>query len=284
MLYELRRNQLMIQADTAGAELHSIRLNGLEYLWQCGDAWKRYAPILFPFICSPKDGNYIADGREYHMKANHGFARDLEFQLLEHTDDAVSFVLESSPETLAQYPYQFRFVVQYRILDNGVEVLHTVRNTDSKPMYFYIGGHPAFNCPLEPETGENFTDYYIEYNCEESTKNNNQELVLDHEKILDLRRELFDYDSIVMPDTNSDEITLRSRKSEHAVTVKFPESRCMTVWSPTGDDNAKFVCLEPWTSVPTYFDDDTPELEQKAHAIRLDQGGVYNYCYKIFVK
>lgn len=53
MLYEIKNDKLSISADTFGAELHSIKLDGKEYLWQCGDAWKRYAPILFPFICSP---------------------------------------------------------------------------------------------------------------------------------------------------------------------------------------------------------------------------------------
>lgn len=282
MLYELKNKNFSIAADTFGAELHSIKLNGLEYLWQCGDAWKRYAPILFPFICSPEKNRYYADGKEYHMKANHGFARDLEFEMLEATENSVSFILQSSPETLAQYPYQFRFIVKYTILEQGVEVRHTVENTDSKPMYFYIGGHPAFNCPLE--AGENFTDYYIEYNCTESAENNHHDRILDHEKILNLNRNLFDYDSIVLPDPNSTEIALKSRKSDHAVTVQFPESRCITVWSPTGDDNAAFVCLEPWTSVPTYFDDDKPDLEQKAHAIRLEPGCRYDYQYKIFVK
>lgn len=69
MLYEIKNDKLSITADTFGAELHSIKLNGKEYLWQCGDAWKRYAPILFPFICSPKDRTYKAGGQEYHMAA-----------------------------------------------------------------------------------------------------------------------------------------------------------------------------------------------------------------------
>ncbi|MFR5051309.1 MAG: hypothetical protein ACLTCP_08240 [Ruminococcus bicirculans (ex Wegman et al. 2014)] len=47
MLYEIKNDKLSISADTFGAELHSIKLDGKEYLWQCGDAWKRYAPILF---------------------------------------------------------------------------------------------------------------------------------------------------------------------------------------------------------------------------------------------
>ena len=80
MLYTIKNQQLEVSADTFGAELHSLKLGGKEYLWQCGDAWKRYAPILFPFICSPKDGKYKAGGRDYKMNANHGFSRDMEFE------------------------------------------------------------------------------------------------------------------------------------------------------------------------------------------------------------
>lgn len=43
MLYEIKNDKLSVSADTFGAELHSIKLDGKEYLWQCGDAWKRYA-------------------------------------------------------------------------------------------------------------------------------------------------------------------------------------------------------------------------------------------------
>ena len=82
MIYEIKNENISISADTFGAELHSLKFNGIEYLWQCGDAWKRYAPILFPFICSPKDKKYLVDGKEYMMKANHGFARDMEFSFV----------------------------------------------------------------------------------------------------------------------------------------------------------------------------------------------------------
>lgn len=38
MLYEIKNDKLSVSADTFGAELHSIKLDGKEYLWQCGDA------------------------------------------------------------------------------------------------------------------------------------------------------------------------------------------------------------------------------------------------------
>lgn len=281
MLYELTKGGLKISADTHGAELHSVNLDGLEYLWQCGDAWKRYAPILFPFICSPENNTYRAGGTEYRMNANHGFARDKDFSLFEKNDSSMSFILESDTETLAQYPYKFRFIVSYEILADGVKVNHIVQNIDDKPMYFYIGGHPAFNCPLIE--GEKFTDYYVEYESNETIKNNNGDIVVDNGKILNISRELFDYDSLVL-ESVSRAVSLKSRKNAHSVTVEFPESECITVWSPTADDRAQFVCLEPWTSVPVYFDDSEPDIEKKAHAIRLMPEQEYTYSYTIRVK
>ena len=96
MLYTIEKGNISFSADTFGAELHSIKLGGREYLWQCGDAWKRYAPVLFPFVCSPKDRAYRADGKDYRMKANHGFARDMEFSLVKAEANIVEFVLRDS--------------------------------------------------------------------------------------------------------------------------------------------------------------------------------------------
>ena len=285
MLYTLKKNNLILAIDSFGAELHSIQFNKLEYLWQCGDAWKRYAPILFPFICSPEKRTYKANGIEYHMKENHGFARDLEFNLLEQTENSLTFQLDSNPETLAQYPYQFQFQVKYTILDNGVKIEHTVINTDTKPIYFYIGGHPAFNCPLESH--ENFTDYIVEYETEETVIrmiNHQPVVLLKNEKILPVTRELFDYDAIILANPKSKKISLKSKNSSHAVTVEFPESQCIAVWSPMHDDRAKFVCLEPWTSVPTSYDDSELDIENKKHAIKLNANQEYQYSYTIKVK
>ena len=135
MLYEIKNDKLSISADTFGAELHSIKLDGKEYLWQCGDAWKRYAPILFPFICSPKGRTYKAGGKEYHLAANHGFARDSEFSFVGSTKNSVSFVLKDNDVTLAQYPYHFELEVTYSIKGSKVTVTNTVKNTDEKVKY-----------------------------------------------------------------------------------------------------------------------------------------------------
>lgn len=282
MLCEIRKGNISFAADTFGAELHSLKLGEREYLWQCGSSWRRYAPVLFPFICSPKDRTYRANGKRYTMKANHGFARDKEFTVLEKNDSCVSYILRPDEETLAQYPYKFEFVVRYSVLGDGVKVENIVHNADTIPIYFYIGGHPAFNCPLDDES--EFTDYYIEYGEKEHIVRNIEGkpvTLVEDGNIINVTRDLFDYDAVIIPDPLSDKVSLKSRRSGHSVTVEFPDSRCIAVWSPEKDNNAAFVCLEPWTSVPVYYDDDEEDIEKKAHAIKLDPGKDHAYSYTI---
>ena len=281
MQYTIKNGNTEISADTFGAELHSVRFEGREYLWQCGDAWKRYAPVLFPFVCSPEGRAYRAGGRDYKMRANHGFARDMEFELVRCDENIVEFKLRDNDDTLAQYPYHFELTVLYTALGNGVKVENKVRNTGNEPMYFYLGGHPAFNCPLTE--GENFEDYDIVYEKNENIADPAGNILAENGNIIPVTRKLFDNDAVMIDKPNSKAVTLKSRKSERAVTVKFPQSDCIAVWSPTGDDRAAFVCLEPWTSVPVYADDAYPDIEKKPHAVKLDAGEVFSYGYEIEV-
>lgn len=280
----LKNDRLTVVSDTNGAELHSVKSDGIEYLWQAGSAWNRHAPILFPFICSPANKEYFADGKKYVMPANHGFARDSVFEIAEKGDGFVTYKLAYSEKTLAVYPYKFEFFVSYKLDGNKVTVSHKVVNADEKAMYFYVGGHPAFNCPLTE--GTSFNDWYVEYEKNENIVQpipDGERTVLNGEKILKLSRELFDFDVIMKDQPNSKNISLKSEKSKHGVTLHYPQSECIAVWSTTANDDAKFVCLEPWTSVPVYADDDQPDIEKKAHAIRLESGKTYTYEYTIEV-
>lgn len=286
MLYTVENEKLKISADTFGAELHSIKMGDMEYLWQCGDSWKRYAPILFPFVCNTASKKYFAGGTEYTMPSNHGFARDSEFSLVETTENSITFELTNSDETLKVYPYKFSLLVKYTISDNKILVENTVINADDKSMYFYLGSHPAFNCPLEDGLG--FDDYKVVYEKNEIIRqalpDGSERTILKNENSYNLTRELFDYDVILKDKPNSKSICLCSDKSDKRVTVNFPMSDCIAVWSPTADDNATFVCLEAWTSVPVYFDDKHKDIESKPHAIKLAGGSSYKYFYEIVVE
>lgn len=286
MLYTVKNDKITVSADTYGAELHSIKMGETEYLWQCGDSWKRYAPVLFPFVCNTSSKKYNAGGVEYTMPTNHGFARDSEFKLVEADENSITFELWDSEETLKVYPYKLKLTVKYTIEDNKVIVENIVNNTGEKSMYFYLGSHPAFNCPLDEST--TFEDYKIVYEKNETIlqtlPDGSERTIIENENSYNLTRELFDFDVILKDKPASKSISLCSDKTDKKVTVIFPMSDCIAVWSPTGDNNAKFVCLEAWTSVPVYFDDKHKDIEKKPHAIKLASGSAYNYKYEIVVE
>ena len=276
MLKEIKAGSLEFSADESGAELHSLRVNGEEYLWQSGDAWKRYAPILFPFICSPEGRKYRAGGKEYVMPGNHGFARDRVFTLTGETGTSLTYELRSDEETRKWYPYDFRLIVRYEAHDGVLRVINIVENTGSDVLYFYLGGHPAFIADIEGGAD------IVEYEKPETIIQNKdgERVILDNESVLRLNRPLFDHDVIMKDAPESQSVTLK-RANGRYVKLSYPDSQCIAVWTAEKNPEAQFICLEPWTSVPTYADDAHPDIENKPHAIPLDPGQQYAYEYTI---
>ena len=83
-VYELSNDVISIKMDSRGAELKSLvkRDTGTEYMWR-GDPkyWGRTSPILFPFVGGVRDREYRTGGKSYSM-TQHGFARDMEFEMV----------------------------------------------------------------------------------------------------------------------------------------------------------------------------------------------------------
>ena len=141
--------ELTIRVSEHGAELSSIVANatGKEYLWQADPAfWKRHSPVLFPIVGSVWKAEYRNEGTMYPL-SQHGFARDMDFTLIDEAENELRFALESTPDTLRAYPFPFLLEIGYRLEGNKVEVLWRVKNTGDKTMHFQIGAHPAFLYP-----------------------------------------------------------------------------------------------------------------------------------------
>ena len=225
---------------------------GTEYMW-CGDAkyWGRTSPVLFPFVGGVKDRKYRTKGKTYTM-TQHGFARDMDFTLLSQTDDEIWFELRSSEETLEKYPYEFILKLGYRIDGNKTEVLWQVENPGTETLHFSIGGHPAFNCPIEPDAcqAECFVDFG---DAEEviSTRISENGLATNFMDVygltdgkLALRDNLFEHDALVIENSQTDTAALCRSDGSRYVTVTM-EAPLFGIWSPPGKQ-APFVCIEPW--------------------------------------
>lgn len=154
MIRTLENEWLRVDVADAGAELTRVfdRRTGRERLWTGEPSvWNRHAPILFPFVGRVWGKKYRAGGREYPMPTQHGFARDLDFALVEQTEGAVTHRLTATPWTLERYPYDFSLTVRHRLEGNALRIEWTVENPGDGPMYYSIGGHPGF---LVPEGAE----------------------------------------------------------------------------------------------------------------------------------
>ena len=150
-VYELKNELLCVTIDSHGAELKSLKRNhdNQEYMWKGDPAfWGRTSPVLFPFVGGVNQKKYRVDGKEYAMN-QHGFARDMEFSLISQAKEEIWFELHSNEETLQKYPYAFVLKLGYKLKENSVEVCWQVENPSDKTMFFAIGGHPAFNCPVK---------------------------------------------------------------------------------------------------------------------------------------
>ena len=136
--------ELTIRVSEHGAELSSIVANatGKEYLWQADPAfWKRHSPVLFPIVGSVWKAEYRNEGTVYPL-SQHGFARDMDFTLIDEAENELRFALESTPDTLRAYPFPFLLEIGYRLEGNKVEVLWRVKNTGDKTCLLYTSPSP----------------------------------------------------------------------------------------------------------------------------------------------
>ena len=292
MVYELSNEMLTAQFSDMGAELMSLKNNktGQEYMWH-GDKkyWGRRSPILFPMVGRLREGKYTYNGKEYQMPP-HGFARDKEFSCISENKEEIWFALDADPNTREIYPFDFRLEIGYRLQDRTLTVLWKVTNEEkSKEMYFSIGAHPAFLCPLKE--GEKQSEYSIQMDQEEvlfARADLGTGLMFNYKNMLTLpggrhllEEGFFDEGTYIIEDYQVGKISLSDPDNMPYITVTF-HSPLVALWSPE-KKNAPFVCIEPWYG---RCDRETFEgtLKEREWSNTLAPGGVFERSYQITVE
>lgn len=239
---------LKIEVSARGAELTSIKFNDKEMLHDGKEYWDRQSPILFPTVGRLRDNKTIIDDKVYEIP-QHGFAKDMQFDLIEETDNAKVYMTKSNDDTLEMYPFEFELYVAYIIQDDTLTVKYKVISKDEKDMIFGIGGHPGIKLDFPQE------DYYFELNRKESNpefmeveenyiSNSPAKNILKDNKIIEIEKESFVNDAIMMKKLKSDTITLKQKKDNKKILeFSFKDFPILAIWSMP---NAPFMCLEPW--------------------------------------
>ncbi len=285
----IENDYLKVAVNAQGAQLSSFynKAAQIEHLWQAdASVWPWHAPNLFPVVGQLANNQLHVSGNAYAMN-RHGFARQSAFKLVEAERRHIAYSLHYNEDTLKVYPYRFTYQVLYDLIDNALRITHKVINLDTQPIYFSVGGHPAFNVPFMP--GEAYEDYYIEFEVQEPLHKHlinanglysgETQPVPANQSRLPLTRDLFNQDALVFKGIQSKQVCLKSDKNEHSITVEFPHFRYLGIWAKPGAD---FVCIEPWLGLADNAGF-TGDISEKEGIQKLVPGHVFEAAYYISI-
>lgn len=288
MIYTLKNDVLTVKVESHGAEVKSVvsNENGREYMWQ-GDKkyWGGTSPILFPSIGSMKNMQYKYNGKIYPM-TKHGFARDKDFEVISQTETEIWFQIKEDEETLKIYPFHFTLQLGYELKGNEVAAHWKVVNDNDVDMYFCIGGHPAFNCPIHGEDSKEAYALRLNANGKVLYSGNDENgLMLNAKeefKLTDGKAYMtdgfFDEVTYMIEDYQVSEVSVVEPNGNAYATVKF-RTPVIAFWSPE-KKNAPFVCIEPWFGrgdCETF----NGTLEERAHSVKLAPRDVFTNGYEM---
>ena len=290
-MFTLENNKLKIAVKKEGAELCKITStkNGKEFMWNANpNIWNGYAPNLFPVIGGLKNGSYRYNNTSYKMP-KHGFVRaNTDIKLYEQKKNSLTFKLTSNKSLYQSYPFKFELYISYLLKDNSIDISYTVKNCDSKTMYFSVGGHPAFKCPIYDN--ENYSDYTLDFETLETARthlinmdngliSSQTKAVFNNSKQIKLGYDLFEKDALVFKDLISKKVTLHSKNHGDILSVSFNDFPYLGIWAkPNGD----YVCIEPWLGIADH-EDANQDFKTKEGILTLEAGKSFEVTYSIEV-
>ncbi len=196
-------------------------------------------PILFPICGNLPNNTYTHNGQVYTLK-QHGFAREMPWQVDENDQTGLSLVLTSTPETLAVYPFEFKVKFTYILAGNTLTIKQSYSNMSSQPMPFSAGTHAYFAAPDKSE---------LKFELP-SAEFIDQKTFISHPFLGSFD---FDLDEIDVMFFNP---APEGEQSNRAIAVDASRNLTLTInydhhhkalvfWTVKGKD---FFCIEPWTS------------------------------------
>lgn len=291
MTYTISNSFFEVKVQGKGAELSSIKSQGTgrEYIWEANPkVWGSHAPVLFPIIGALKNGECEIKGTKYAIP-KHGFIRNnAALELKNISDNEVCLQLEHSEHTLKMYPFKFRFEIKFRLEGRRLHVSHRVFNLDTQEIFFSLGAHPGFKCPVNE--GENYSDYYLEFENVENASarllNSNglvsdeTQHVLKNTNLLPLTSTMFDKDALMFTNLKSRKVSLKSHTSDQVLTVEYKDFSYLGIWAKP---NAPFICIEPWLGLADH-ENSGGNFLKKDGLIALQEGKIFEAEYAINIE
>jgi galactose mutarotase-like enzyme len=245
-MIQLHNQSYSAKISLNGAELQFLSKKGApNSLWTINEAfWNRVAPNLFPIVGRLKNDAYTIHGEPFKM-TQHGFARDMEFEIESCSESFARLRLVSSPSTLLLYPFDFEFIVEYALTESGLEIAYCTNNTGTVDLPYSVGGHPGFALagPIE--------EHYLTFDRPFSTQRHLLEGSYFSGETMDLQvsdrmalsAALFERDALVIKQPPFTTIHLMHETKGKLATMTCENWEALGIWTKAG---APFLCIEPW--------------------------------------
>jgi galactose mutarotase-like enzyme len=242
----LKSDKLIAKINHKGAELISLKNDvEKEFIWNGNpEYWGKHSPILFPIVGTLKNNEYYFEGKKYLLN-RHGFARDMDFELIAKSDSKAVFSLVNDATTFDVYPFEFELLLEYELTDNSLIINFKVINKNQFSMPFSLGAHPAFSLPEQFENYAldfEFSEDLISYELQNDLLSDRTKKISQIENRVSLNSELFEKDALVFKKIKSKKITLLENKKP-LLYVRFDDFPSLGIWTKP---KAPFICIEPW--------------------------------------
>ncbi|MBO4808715.1 MAG: aldose 1-epimerase family protein [Lachnospiraceae bacterium] len=286
---KLENDEISVEIDELGAQMVSLvdKKTGKEYMW-CADPkfWGKCSPVLFPFVGRCINKEYSYRGKTYQMTP-HGFASDSVFSVSGCTKESATFTLKDTEETLKVYPFKFNLDITFSISGRSVKADFKVKNETGDEMYFMLGAHPGFVCPINE--GERRRDCFVLFHDKDEIVSRGvdleQGLVNEVYTVFELKDgylpisdNLFDGDALVMENQGINKVSLAGADRKPYVTMTM-DAPVYGIWS-CFEPGTPYVCIEPWLGRCDRLGSDGV-LQNRDFVNRLEKDEEFNTSYLI---
>jgi galactose mutarotase-like enzyme len=260
----------------------------VNYFWRPADKKRLGTAVCFPMMGMLPDDKYTLEGKEYSL-GMHGFAQDREFRIAEKGDEHIAYELTDDAESLGRYPWRFKFRLTYSVEGAALLTEYRIENRDEKEMYFTVGGHPRFACPVGKDGC--FEDYFIEFEKPESTRNivksygpisEIENCFSPDGKKLRLDYRMFTKGCFCFRPIRSKQVCLKSEKTKRSLLVGIGEANHLQFWTQPG---GPFICIEPiygsTSHLPMIRED--ADWKNRPGTLHIGSGETYTCGYSVTI-
>ena len=288
MINTIKNEYLLFESDSFNISPRTLSFinDDVNYFYKTDKPRGSDTEICFPLLGSVPDNKYVYDGKEYTM-GMHGFAHNREFEVSEKGDAFVTYELADDESTYSQYPWHFCLHITYALEKDTLKTEYKIENRDNKTMYFSVGGHPRYACPISDES--KFEDFYIEFEKPESIANivksygpisEIEKNFSNDGKCIRLSYSMFTEGCFCFHPYNSGIIHLKNDKTSRALRIDLGGADHLQIWTRPG---APLLAIEPFfgsiSSLPIKPADG--DWINKPGILHIEPGEVYTCAFSV---